>query len=193
MVNQRVLGGSKRMSEEKKSSRTPYLLITAIAFIVFGVIVIMFKNQITDMLDNIIKWVAAGILGVVAIVNIIAFAKNVKENIKQLIIGALALIAAVILLISHLFGVPNLLIMVIGFMFGLYLIVEGFFKIKGAFDSKKKENKIWYLPLIFGIISIMLGVMIIFFGVSVTKLFVIAFGILLIYAGIQNLINLFVK
>jgi len=179
------------MSKENKSSRTPYLLISSILFIVLGVVVIMFKNQISGMLDNIFKWVAAGILGVIAAINIVAFAKNTKENIKQLIIGALALIAAIVLLISHLLGVPNLLMMVIGFMFGLYLIIEGFFKLKAAFASKKSENNAWYVPLIFGIVSILLGVMIIFFGVSVTKLFVFAFGVLLIYAGIQNFVNLF--
>ncbi|MCR4649172.1 MAG: DUF308 domain-containing protein [Lachnospiraceae bacterium] len=177
--------------EKKSASRTPFLLVSAILFIVLGIVVIMFKSQITDMLDDIIKWVAAGILGIIAAINLVTFAKNTKENIKQLIIGALALIAAIILLISHLLGVPNLLIMVVGFMFGLYLIVEGFFKLKTAFASKKNENNAWYVPLIFGIVSILLGVLIIFFGISVTKLFVIAFGILLIYAGIQNVVNLF--
>ena len=43
------------MSGEKKSSRTPYLLFSAIGFIILGIVVIMFKNQIADMLDNIIK------------------------------------------------------------------------------------------------------------------------------------------
>ncbi|MCR5847217.1 MAG: DUF308 domain-containing protein [Lachnospiraceae bacterium] len=181
-----------KKNDEKKSSRTPFLLLSAIAFIVLGVVVIMFKTQITDMLDNIIKWVAAGILGIVAIINIIAFTKNMKENIKELIIGALALIAAIVLLISHLLGVPNLLIMVIGFMFGLYLIIEGFFKLKDAFGSKKSENNLWFVPLIFGILSILLGVLIIFFGVKVTTIFVLVFGILLIYAGVQNLVNLFI-
>ena len=179
------------MSNEKKSSRTPYLLFSAIGFIILGIVVIMFKTQISDMLDNIIKWVAAGILGVIAIINIIAFAKNTKEKIKELIIGALALIASIVLLISHLLGVPNLLMMVLGFMFGLYLIVEGFFKIKAALDSKKSDVSKWFVPLIFGIVSILLGVMIIFFGVKVTQIFVFAFGVLLIYAGIQNIVNLF--
>ena len=114
------------MSGEKKSSRTPFLLLSAIAFIVLGIVVIMFKDPIAGMVNNIFKWAAAGILGVIAIINIVAFAKNTKENIKELIIGALSLIAAVILLISDVaFKIENLLLMVIGIMFGLYLIVEG--------------------------------------------------------------------
>ena len=98
------------MSGEKKSSRTPFLLLSAIAFIVLGIVVIMFRDPIADMVNNIFKWAAAGILGVIAIINIVAFAKNTKENIKELIIGALSLIAAVILLISDVaFKIENLL------------------------------------------------------------------------------------
>ncbi|GEM_PF-5748515 len=180
------------MSGEKKSSRTPFLLLSAIAFIVLGIVVIMFRDPIADMVNNIFKWAAAGILGLIAIINIIAFAKNTKENIKELIIGALSLIAAVILLISDVaFKIENLLLMVIGIMFGLYLIVEGFFKLKAAFASKKNSVKAWFVPLILGLLSIVLGVLIIYLGLFTTKVFVIIFGIVLIYAGVQNIVNMF--
>ena len=136
------------MSGEKKSSRSPYLLISAIVFIALGIAVIWFRAPIAGMVNNIFKWVAAGILGVFAIVNIIAFAKNTKEKIKELIIGALALIAAVVLLLSDVaFKIENLLLIVVGVMFGLYLIVEGFYKLKASFASKKKSTKAWFVPL----------------------------------------------
>ncbi len=180
------------MSGEKKSSRKPYLLLSALAFIILGIVVIWFRNPIADMVNNIFKWVAAGILGIVAIVNIVAFVKNTKENIKELVIGALAFIAAVILLISDVaFKIENLLLMVIGIMFGLYLIVEGFFKIKAAISSKKKSAKAWFVPLILGLLSIIFGGLIIYLGLFTTKVFVIIFGIVLIYAGIQNFVNMF--
>ena len=88
------------MSKENKSSRKPYLLLSAIAFIALGVFAIMFSGQIAGMIDNIIKWVVAVILGIIAIVDIISFAKDrSKENIKNLVIGILALIAAVVLIV----------------------------------------------------------------------------------------------
>lgn len=180
------------MSGEKKSSRGLYLFISAIAFIALGIAVIYFRNPIADMVNNIFKWIAAGILGVIAIVNIVAFAKNMKENIKELIIGALSLIAAVILLLSDVaFKIENLLLIVTGVMFGLYLIVEGFFKLKAAFASKKSDTKAWFVPLILGVISILLGVLIIYLGIFTTKLFVFILGVVLIYAGIQNIVNMF--
>ena len=183
------------MSGEKKSSRSPYLLISAIAFIVLGIAVIWFRAPIAGMLNNIFKWVAAGILGVVAVINIIAFAKNTKEKIKELIIGALALIAAVILLISDVaFKIENLLLIVVGIMFGLYLIVEGFYKLKAAFASKKKSTKAWFVPLILGIVSLVLGVLLIYLAVLAkisTVVFIVIFGAILIYAGIQNIVNMF--
>ncbi|MCR4696384.1 MAG: DUF308 domain-containing protein [Lachnospiraceae bacterium] len=178
------------MSKENKSSRTPYLLLSAIAFIALGVAAIMFSGPIAGMIDNIIKWVVAVILGIIAIIDIIAFAKDrSKENIKNLVIGILALVAAVVLIVM-----PNLLVIVIGVLLGLYLIVEGFFKVKAAFNSKKGDTKGWFVPLIFGIVSIILGCLIIYFGIrpfAILKIFVIVVGIMLIYAGIQNFVNLF--
>ena len=183
------------MSGEKKSSRSPYLLISAIVFIALGIVVIWFRAPIAGMVNNIFKWVAAGILGVFAIVNIIAFAQNTKEKIKELIIGALALIAAVVLLLSDVaFKIENLLLIVVGVMLGLYLLVEGFYKLKAAFANKKKSTKAWFVPLILGIISIILGVLLIYLEILAkisTVVFVVIFGAILIYAGIQNIVNMF--
>ena len=183
------------MSGEKKSSRTPFLLLSAIAFIVLGIVVIMFKDPIAGMVNNIFKWAAAGILGVIAIINIVAFAKNTKEKIKELIIGALSLIAAVILLISDVaFKIESLLLIVVGVMFGLYLIVEGFYKLKAAFANKKKSTKAWFVPLILGIISIILGVLLLYLAILAkigAVVFVVILGAILIYAGIQNIVNMF--
>ena len=183
------------MSGEKKSSRSPYLLISAIVFIALGIVVIWFRAPIAGMVNDIFKWVAAGILGVYAIVNIIAFAKNTKEKIKELIIGALALIAAVVLLLSDVaFKIENLLLIVVGVMLGLYLLVEGFYKLKAAFANKKKSTKAWFVPLILGIISIILGVLLIYLEILAkisTVVFVVIFGAILIYAGIQNIVNMF--
>ena len=79
-------------------------------------------------------------------------------------------------------------------MFGLYLIVEGFYKLKASFASKKKSTKAWFVPLILGILSIVLGVLLIYLAILAkisTVVFVVIFGAILIYAGIQNIVNMF--
>lgn len=184
------------MSGEKKSSRSPYLLISAIAFIVLGIAVIVFKSTIVKEINDIIKWVAVGILGIIAIVNIISFVKNTKENIKELIIGILSFLAAILLLISNnVFHIESLVLTVIGVMLGLYLIVEGFYKFKASVKSKKNSVKAWFVPLILGILSIVFGVGFIycsiFYSAEATAYVVVALGILFIYAGIQNIVNMF--
>ncbi|MCQ2544129.1 MAG: DUF308 domain-containing protein [Lachnospiraceae bacterium] len=181
------------MSEAKKTkSTTGYYLISAILFIALGVVTIIFNSQITAMIDNIMKWVVAFVFGIIAIIDIIKFASNrSKETIKDLIIGILALVAAVVMIIM-----PNMLIMLVGILLGLYLVIEGFFKVKACFGAKKSEVKVWYLPLIFGILSILLGAFLIcspwILG-ELVKWFVIIVGVVLIYAGVQNVISLFVK
>ncbi len=188
--------------ETKSASRTPFLLVSAILFVVIGLGIMIFNRSIfiLDLLNTVVKWAVAGVLGIIAIVNIIMFARNVKENIKQLIFGALCLIGAVLLVCAEYFGIDNLLLMVIGFLFGLYLIIEGFFKFKSAFASKKNENKAWFVPLILGVFSILFGALITYLGWYFTarydslmteKVFIVVFGALCVYAGIQNLVNLF--
>lgn len=180
---------SKEKSSEKKKSKTLYYLITAILFIVLGVVTIIYRNQIADMVDNIIKWVAAAVLAIVAIINIIQFAKNPgKTTIGDLIFGALALIAAVILLVSH-----NLIIWVIGIIFGLYLVYEGVVKVLASFKCKKGSVKAWFLPLILGILSVIAGVVIVLNINKAVTIFFFIVGAVLIYAGIQNAVSLFVK
>lgn len=188
--------------ETKSASRTPFLLISAILFVVIGLVILVFNGSIfaLDLLNTVVKWIVAGALGIVAIVNIVIFARNVKENIKQLIFGALCLIGAVLLVCAEYIGIDNLLMLVIGFLFGLYLIIEGFFKIKSSFASKKNENKAWYVPLILGILSIVFGGVIGFYGYYVSalsdtvrneRIFIIILGLMFVYAGIQNVVNLF--
>lgn len=181
------------MGKEKtkeKSSRTGYNLITAILFILLGIVTIIFRGQVEGMIDNIIKWVVAGVFAIVAIVNIIQFAKNPgKSTIGDLILGAFALIALVILLVAH-----GLVIWIVGILFGLYLIYEGIMKISSSFKCKKSEKKAWFMLLIFGIISILAGAFLFWntYKGGIT-FFVLYVGIVLIFAGIQNAFNVFVK
>lgn len=181
------------MSKEKETkSTTLYYVISAIAFIVLGVVAIMFNGQIAGYIDNIMKWVVAAVFGIIAIIDIIKFAKDrSKDTIKDLIIGILALVAAIIMIVM-----PGMLIKLVGIMLGLYLVVEGCFKVKACIGAKKSSVKVWYLPLILGILSVILGVFLIcspwILG-EVVKWFVIIVGVVLIYAGVQNIVSLFVK
>ena len=89
------------------------------------------------------------------------------------------------------YPLADFIVVVFAHLRNLYLIVEGFFKLKAAFASKKNSVKAWFVPLILGLLSIVLGVLIIYLGLFTTKVFVIIFGIVLIYAGVQNIVNMF--
>lgn len=176
-------------TEGKKKSSTGYYLISAILFIALGVATIMFRGQIEGMLDNIIKWVVAGLFAVAAIVNIIIFAKKPgKSTIVQLIIGILAIVAMIVVMVR-----ADLILWAIGILFGLYLVIEGVVKIVNSFKCKKGGVAAWFLPLIFGILSVLCGLYLIKGTVAISAYFVLMVGIMLVYAGLQNAVNVFVK
>ena len=116
---------SKGETSEKKKSKTGYYLITAIVFVILGVLTIMYRGQIAGAVDNIIKWVVAAVFAIVAVVNIIQFAKNPgKSTIGDLLLGIGAIAAMIIVLVTN-----GLLIKIFGVGFGVYLIYEGAVKV----------------------------------------------------------------
>lgn len=181
---------SKKSGETtSKKSKTGYYLITAIVFIILGVLTIMYRNQIAEMTDNIIKWVVAGVFAIVAVINIIQFAKNPgKTTIGDLAIGVLALIAMVVMLVAS-----GMFLWLVRIMFGLYLAYEGVMKAVGAFKCKKGTVKAWYVPLILGVLSVIAGVLIVLNPFKTTTIFFFVVGLVLVYAGIQNAVSLFIK
>lgn len=179
---------AKNKGEVSKKSKTGYYLITAIVFVILGVLTIMYRGQIAGAVDNIIKWVVAGVFAIVAVINIIQFAKNPgKSTIGDLLLGIGAVIAMIIVLVMS-----GMIIWIIRIGFGIYLIYEGVTKIINSFKIKKVSKKVWIVLLVLGIVCALAGALVVFkpFG---DEVFILIVGIILLYTGIANLVNAFIK
>lgn len=171
-------------------------LILGIVLVALGILGIVFAGNIFNVLGNIVGWVVAGILFIAAIVNIVSFVRSitkkdddkVKPNIKSLVIGILAIAAGVILIIM-----PQMIVWIISVFLGIFLLLDGGFKVKEALAANKAKAKGWIASLIFGIIGIILGLLAIVypikFGMDVGKIFVIIISIVLIVSGITNVVH----
>ncbi len=93
-------------------------------------------------------------------------------------LGLIALIVGVVLLI-HPQGVIDLLQVVIG----VFLLVDSVLKLQTAIDSKRFGMTGWWVPLIFTIICLVLGVMM----VLKTNVIMVLIGAALVADGLQNL------
>lgn len=172
---------------EEKKSIVARNIIMGILLVAIGVLGIIFAGAIFGALSNIITWVVAVVLGIAAIVNIIIFVRD-RKNWVQLVIGILAIATAVILIFM-----PNLMVWIISVFLGLFLLVDGGYKIKEAFAANKAKAKQWYVSLIAGIVGIILGILAIAypirFGTEIGKLFVILVSIFLLVNGILNIVH----
>ena len=172
---------------EEKKSIVARNIVMGILLVAIGVLGIIFAGVIFSALSNIITWVVAVILGISAIVNIIIFVRD-RKNWIQLVIGILAIATAVILIIK-----PDLMVWIISIFLGLFLLVDGGYKVKEAFAANKAKAKFWYISLISGIVGIILGILAVAypirFGTEIGKIFVILVSVFLLVTGILNLVH----
>ncbi len=170
--------------EEKKEVVTRSLIL-GILLIILGVLGIVFAGNIFNVLGNIVGWVVAGIFFIAGIINIVVFVLSITKKdedknpaIKNLIIGILSIAAGVVLVIT-----PKLIVWIISVFLGVFLLLDGGFKVKEAFAANKAKAKLWFVSLIFGIIGIVLGALAIVypfkFGMEVGKIFVILISVFL--------------
>lgn len=95
-------------------------------------------------------------------------------------IGLLALIAGVILLIH-----PQSVLDFLQVVIGVYLLLDSVFKLQTALDSKRIGMTGWWVPLIFTVICLVLGVlMVLKVGAELVMMLI---GAALIADGLQNL------
>lgn len=171
---------------EEKKSVVARSIILGIAFIALGILGIIFRQPIVDVVSAILRWVVGGALIVAGIVNIILFVKD-RSKVMNLIIGILSIIAGILMFIF------NLIVWIIAIFLGVILLLDGGYKIKEAFAANKAKAKAWYISLILGVINIILGALALVsplrFGNTLGVAFIIVVSIVLIVSGIQNMVH----
>lgn len=171
------------MGAGKNSTRN---LIIGIVCIIFGVVLLIFQNEVIDAINTFVKWsLAAGII-VVGVINLIAFIKD-RQKTAALIVAIVAFAAAVFLLVFS-----GLITVAICISIGALLVLDGVFKIKNALAISKAKAKGWLPMFLFGILNIAIGALAIFvpfrFADVLETVLSIGLGIALIVFGIQNLV-----
>ena len=158
-----------------------------IGLMALGILGIVFADPIAGVMNKFVGIVVAVILFVSAIINIIIFVKD-RSNVPQLIIGIFAIAAGVVLLLN-----PKIIVILISVFLGIFLLLDGGFKIREGIAANKAKAKYWFVSLIVGIISVLLGILAVVypvaFGTELTKFFVISACILLIVTGVTNFVH----
>ena len=141
---------------------------------------------IPGTLNKLIGILIGGALLITGVLSIIKYTKeNIAGSNLNLVSGILYTVLGVIIIIY-----PYSIINLVTICLGVYLIINGMLKLKLAFTLKNITDK-WISTLVMGIITIVLGLLLIFnpfAGITITKLA----GAFLVIVAVFDLVDTYI-
>lgn len=158
-------------------------LLTALIYIVAGVVLIMYPDKVQDVICNIIGIVGI-ILGVVRIFMYLAanaadavYRNDFVEGVALILIGALIIYQKTV--------VQTLM----PFIVAIIIIVDGFVKLQDGIDAKRLGYDKSFIYVIIATISIVVGLIVMFNLVETSNLLFQILGAGLIYCGATDIVS----
>ncbi|MGN0516050.1 HdeD family acid-resistance protein [Eubacterium sp.] len=164
-----------------KRIKTAYIL-TCIAFIIVGLILLIYPELSMITICYII-----GIMSIVfGIIKIFAYFSDDKYNIAfqfDLALGLFNVIVGIIILVH-----PSWIVRILPLILGVLIIVNSLFSIQASLDAKRFGMKKWFVLLIFSILSIAMGIVLVFYPFNSAVVLTMLYGAGCILTGTEKLI-----
>lgn len=174
------------MSSVKKF-RWGYLLISLVLCAV-GLCFIIYPNNSIKIGSYIIA-AAAMLVGIILAIKVLADRKRDFSFATSIFSAVLTVSCGVVALI-----IPNEIFKLYPMLIGLFIILDGSFKLQTVINAKRYKIKCWWLLLLFAVISIIGGFFVIRLRVDIDvsyRFFSIIMGVALCSCGLQNFLSLF--
>lgn len=174
------------MSSVKKF-RWGYLLISLVLCAV-GLCFIIYPNNSIKIGSYIIA-AAAMLVGIILAIKVLADRKRDFTFATSIFSAVLTVACGVVALI-----IPNEIFKLYPMLIGLFIILDGSFKLQTVINAKRYKIKCWWLLLLFAVISIIGGFFVIRLRVDIDvsyRFFSIIMGVALCSCGLQNFLSLF--
>lgn len=160
-------------------------IVSSVFYIAFGLCLILIPDQTVNIICKVIfglVMIAAGIYHIA-----IYAAEKEKATILDLFTGVIVLVLGVFL-----FFTPQIVVKILPYLLGAFVLVDSIWKLKGSIRLKKMEQGQWKVLLAGSIIFIILGGLILFFPfVSVPKMLLVC-GCILTTNGVADLVFLII-
>ncbi|MEG0914027.1 MAG: DUF308 domain-containing protein [Oscillospiraceae bacterium] len=164
-----------------------YNLLTALIMIIIGITIFINPNESSRLLAYVIAALVT-ILGTVrTALYFIRKERYSPFSVGGLSIGLTIMAVGIVLLVD-----PNILVMILPIALGCLLLFSGFGSLQTAIDLCKIRTKIWYVPLIFALISLVCGFIAVFNPFGTASVLMVFLGISLCTEGLLLLISVFV-
>ena len=150
-------------------------LVTAIVAIVLGIVFVADPNGSGNAVCKV-AGVAMIVLAAAMLIRYFSSAQLFPENL---------IFSAVLLLLGIFFIAKSGVVMtVLGLFFGIFLVIDGASKIRDGIDAAKAKIQGWWIWFILALLTIVLGVLVMF-GESVMTLL----GVSLIVDGVSDIVT----
>lgn len=155
------------------------LIISSVILCVTGIVFMVFPGTMV----NLVGWILGSVFFVLGMVKLIGYIRSQLQtsdfvfSIICIIIGGL------------LFAHPGWVMSFLSIIIGIYVLAEGALKIKVSIDAKKQQARGWWALLIFALISVAIGILLVFKPFGVGKVFMFMVGLALLLGGVQNIIH----
>lgn len=160
-------------------------IVSSVFYIAFGLCLILIPDQTVNIICKVIFgliMIAAGIYHIV-----IYAAEREKATILDLFTGVIVLVLGVFL-----FFTPQIVVKILPYLLGAFVLVDSIWKLKGSIRLKKVEQGQWKVLLAGSIVFIILGAAILCFPfVSVPKMLLVC-GCILTANGVADLVFLII-
>ena len=168
----------KKVSDFLKSE-----IISSVFYLAFGLCLILIPDQTVNIICKIVFgliMIASGIYHIV-----IYTAEKEKATILDLFTGVIVMVLGIFL-----FFTPQIVIRILPYLLGAFVLVDGIWKIKGSYRLKKAQRGRWKIIFLGCLVFIALGVSMLFYSfMSVTQMLLFS-GIILTADGAADIVFL---
>lgn len=167
-----------------KAAKTFYILCS-ILLCAIGILLICWPTLSAGVL-SIVLGVVSLVYGAEKIIGY--FSRDMYRLAFQfdLALGIFVAIIGVILLLR-----PGRVLELLDFIVGLFVLIEGVFKVQTSVDACRFGLKAWWLILMGALLSCVFGLLLLFSLLPATTVLMVFVGISLVADGAQNLFNAF--
>lgn len=155
------------------------LIISSVILCVTGIVFMVFPGTMV----NLVGWILGIVFFVLGMVKLIGYIRS-QLLTSDLVFSIICIIIGG-LLVAH----PGWVMSFLSIIIGIYVLAEGALKIKVSIDAKKQQARGWWALLIFALVSVAIGVLLVFKPFGVGKVFMFMVGLALLLGGVQNIIH----
>lgn len=168
----------KKVSDFFKSE-----IISSVFYLMFGLCLILIPDQTVNIICKIVfglVMIASGIYHIV-----IYTAEKEKATILDLFTGVIVMVLGIFL-----FFTPQIVIKILPYLLGAFVLVDSIWKIKGSYRLKKAQRARWKIILIGCLVFIALGISMLFYSFMSVKRMILFSGMILTANGAADIVFL---